>query len=178
MNHDTDQEKTRKAHSSKSTSSPMVEVTKDFNASIESVWQAWSDPKLIQEWWGPETYTSPSIKVDFREEGKYLFSKEAPDGKVTWSTGTYLEIFPNELITCTDQFADESGNVITPEAAGMCAKWWGKDNIIFSVKFVKIDDTHTKLYLVHEGIPASIHDDCVSGWSTSLDKMKRLVESH
>jgi uncharacterized protein YndB with AHSA1/START domain len=173
-------EPTKKATEQTNTlfNTPLVEVIKEFNAPLEKVWRAWSDTEMIKQWWGPENYTAPSANSDFREEGKYLFAMKSPEGKVTWSTGTYNEIFPMELIVCTDQFADKNGNVITPEAAGMSADWKGRDSLIFSVKFVKVDDIHTKIFLVHEGIPESMHDDCVSGWDTSLDKMKKVVEAH
>ncbi len=160
------------------TDTPFVEVTKEFDAPLERVWQAWSDAELIKQWWGPENYTAPSAKTDFRIEGKYLFAMKDPEGKVTWSTGTYTEILPYKLIVCTDQFSDENGKPITPEQAGMEEEWEDISTLVFSVKFEKIDDNRTKIQLVHEGIPASIHDDCVSGWSSSLDKMKKLVETH
>lgn len=43
------------------------------------VWKAWSDPEMINQWWG-----------------KYLFDMETPDGKITLSTGIYEEIIPNK----------------------------------------------------------------------------------
>jgi uncharacterized protein YndB with AHSA1/START domain len=159
------------------TSSPFVEVTKTFSANIEEVWEAWSNPELIMKWWGPMNFSCPSASVDFRIDGKYHFAMKDPKGNVLWSTGLYKEILPYELIVCTDQFADELGNPISPRQAGMLD--WEEENIcVFSVKFEKISQDQTKLLLVHEGIPASLHDDCVSGWSSSLDKMKAVVEKH
>jgi uncharacterized protein YndB with AHSA1/START domain len=159
------------------TEAPFIEISKVFNAPIERVWQAWSEPELMKQWWGPEDFTSPSAKLDFQIDGKYLVAMESPAGQVIWSTGTYLEIFPHELIVCTDQFSDEKGNVISPEDAGMKGDW-SNDPLVFSVKFEALDDNRTKIHLVHEGIPVSEHDDCVSGWNSSLDKMKNLLEKH
>lgn len=158
---------------------PFVEVTKTFNAPIEAVWRAWSNADLIKKWWGPKGYTCPSATLDFKEEGKFLFAMKDPEGKVTWGTGIYKEIFPHELIVCTDSFADENGKVISPKEAGMDGDWQDAgDTLLFSVKFTEITNTKTEIQLVHEGIPASMHDDCVNGWSSSLDKMKELVEKH
>lgn len=160
------------------TDTPFVEVSKEFNAPIEQVWKAWAEPELIKQWWGPHHFTSPSAKADFRIDGKYLFAMESPDGQVMWSTGIYKEILPLQLIVCTDQFSDESGNPISAEEAGMEEEWSDTGTLIFSVKFEKLGDDKTRIQLVHEGIPSSMHDDCVEGWSTSLDKMKNLVEKH
>jgi uncharacterized protein YndB with AHSA1/START domain len=165
-------------HSISMTDTPFVEVTKEFNAPIEQVWQAWSDPEMIKQWWGPEGYTSPSAKTDFRIEGKYVFAMQSPNGKIMWSTGVYQEILKHQLIVCTDSFSDENGNPITPQEAGMDEQWEGADTLIFSVKFDRIDDNNTRIQLVHEGIPESEHDECVEGWTSSLNKMKRLVEKH
>lgn len=156
---------------------PFVEVTKTFNAPIERVWETWSNEELVKQWWGPKDYTCPTAKIDFREEGKYLLAMKGPDQKVIWSTGIYKEIFPLELIVCTDSFADEKGNPISPKEAGMEDDWTDAgDTLLFSVKFKKISANQTEIQLVHEGIPASMHDDCVNGWSSSLDKIKTLVE--
>ncbi|RYZ64007.1 MAG: hypothetical protein EOP09_16665 [Proteobacteria bacterium] len=39
-------------------------------------------------------------------------------------------------------------------------------------------ERETELRLTHAGLPERMHDDCVDGWSSSLDKLKRLVEKH
>ena len=164
------------ANHSAMTDAPFVEVSKEFNAPIELVWQAWSDPEMIKQWYGPVGYTCPSAEIDFRIDGKALLAMKSPEGKVIWGTGVYKEIFPLQLIVCTDDFADENGNIISAVEAGMGEAWRGVGTLIYSVKFDKIEDTHTKIQLVHEGIPASEHDDCVQGWSSSFEKLKELVE--
>ena len=178
MTQSTDKKDITEYHSVPLTNTPFVEVTKEFDAPVEDVWQAWSDPEMIKQWWGPETYTCPLAEIDFRVEGKYLLAMESPTEVVMYNTGVYNEIFTNELIVCTDSFSDEEGNPITPVEAGMSEDWEGSDSSLFSVKFERLGDNRTKIRLVHEGIPALMHDDCVGGWSSSLDKMKKLVEKH
>lgn len=166
-------------HSSPHFTTPFVEVTKIFNASIDALWRAWSDPEMIKKWWGPKDYTCPNATLDFKEDGKYLFAMKDPEGQVVWSTGIYKEIFPHKLIVCTDSFSDENGRVISPKEAMPEGDWESVgDTLIYSVKFTEITNNKTEIQLVHEGIPASMHDDCVNGWSSSLDKMKELVEQH
>ncbi|AUN97379.1 SRPBCC domain-containing protein [Bacteriovorax stolpii] len=158
---------------------PFVEVTKNFNAPIENVWKAWSDPEMVKQWWGPQGFSCPHAELDFRIDGKYLIAMEDSGGQVVWSTGTYKEIFPNELIVCTDQFADKNGRPISAREAGMGGAWENaEETLIYSVKFTSLGENKTEIQLVHEGIPASEHDECVSGWSSSLDKMKKLLENN
>lgn len=156
---------------------PLVEVSYTFNAPVEKVWQAWTDPELIKQWWGPAGFSAPDAKNDLREGGKYLYAMKDLDGKVTWGTGTYLKIIPNKLLVCTDNFADEDGNIITPQEAGMPMEFGDGEEAYVTVEFIDQGDS-TEIHLSHEGLPSAIHDDCLDGWTSSLDKMQTLLESH
>lgn len=153
---------------------PLVQVKRTFHAPIERVWNAWSDAELIKQWWGPETYTAPDAKIDFRMGGQYLFAMQGPDRKVVWSGGVYKEIIPNKKIVFTDHFADENGNTITAKEAGMSGDW--PKDLYITVEFESIDPEQTKMVINHAGIPKEMHDDCVGGWSSSIDKFQKLVE--
>src|SRR4030095_2995620 len=39
-------------------------ITRVFDAPIEQVWKAWTDPAFVMRWWGPTGFTSPSCKID------------------------------------------------------------------------------------------------------------------
>ncbi len=53
-------------------------VTRVFEAPVEFVWKAWTDPVHVMRWWGPEGFTAPSAKMDFREDGTSLVCMRAP----------------------------------------------------------------------------------------------------
>ena len=53
-------------------------ITRIFDAPVEEVWKAWTDPDYVTRWWGPTGFTSPSCKIDFREGGKFVFHMRAP----------------------------------------------------------------------------------------------------
>ena len=53
-------------------------VKRIIDAPIDLVWKAWTEPDRVMRWWGPQYYTSPSCKMDFREGGKFLFCMRAP----------------------------------------------------------------------------------------------------
>ena len=40
-------------------------VTRTFDAPIESVWAAWTDPKHVMQWWGPIGFTCPVAEDRF-----------------------------------------------------------------------------------------------------------------
>lgn len=154
--------------------SPLVEITRAFKAPISRVWNAWAEPELAKQWWGPENYSCPEAKIDFREGGKYLLAMKDPSGKVMWDTGRYDEIVFLQKIVCTDSFADKNGNMISAKEAGMSGDWGDVSTI--TVEFESTYEDETIMHLRHEGIPKEMHDDCVSGWSTSFDKLQKLVE--
>ena len=51
-----------------------------FDASLETVWQAWTDPKMLKEWWGPNNVSIPECEVDVRVGGKIYIVMEAGEG--------------------------------------------------------------------------------------------------
>lgn len=156
---------------------PLVDITRKFNAPVERVWQAWTTPQIMKEWWGPENYSCPEAKMDVRKGGKAILAMKGPDGKVQYSAGTYEEVIPQKKIVITDYFSDENGKLMSPKEAGMPGEDW-PDTMRYTVEFKKTGDHESEIHIVHEGIPKSMHDDCVSGWSSSIDKLKELVEQH
>lgn len=156
---------------------PLVEVHRRFAAPVERVWQAWTTPQMIKEWWGPETYSCPEAKMDVRVGGKSLLAMKGPDGKVQYSGGTYVEVIPQKKLVSTDQFIDKDGNFMSAKDAGMPGDDW-PDASKVTIEFKKISETESEISIVHEGIPKGMHDDCVNGWSSSIDKLQNLVEQH
>ena len=86
-------------------------ITRIFDAPRELVWKAWTDPRLVMQWWGPKGFTSPSCEIDFRVGGRYLFCMRAPDGQEFWSGGEYTEITAPEKIVTVLFYADKNGKV-------------------------------------------------------------------
>lgn len=153
-----------------------VQIETKFSSPVQRVWEAWSKPELVRQWWGPENYTCPAAKIDFRERGDYLFAMRSPVGDTVWSKGVYQEISPRKRIVCTDVFCDENGVMIDPREVGLPGEWPAA--CLLTVDFRELEGDETLLRLTHEGIPAEMHDDCVQGWTSSLEKMRKLLERH
>lgn len=156
--------------------SPTVEVTTFFNAPLKKVWKAWTDEELMKQWWGPEGYSSPSAKIDFRVGGQSLLAMKDSKGEVVWSGGVYKEIIPYKKIVTTDHFADQKGNIISGNDLGMPGNW-PLDGLI-TIEFSDANEEQVKITIKHEGIPKEMHDDCVEGWKSSFNKLQKLVEHH
>ena len=54
-----------------------VEFERTFDAPVEAVWQAWTDPGMLKAWWGPDNVSIPECEVDLREGGRIYIVMEA-----------------------------------------------------------------------------------------------------
>ncbi|NUM78368.1 SRPBCC domain-containing protein [candidate division KSB1 bacterium] len=101
-----------------------IVLTRIFDAPLEAVWKAWTEPEQVMKWWGPTGFTSPSCKIDFREGGKFIFHMRAPqemNNADFYTAGVYKKIVPAELIEFTQGLSDKDGNKINPTTLGMPA---------------------------------------------------------
>ena len=57
-----------------------VVMDRTFDASPEAMWKAWTDPKLLTQWWGPHNVRIPECEVDLRVGGRFYIVMEAGEG--------------------------------------------------------------------------------------------------
>ncbi len=167
-------------HNQSTKEAPLVDLTKTFLAPVEQVFEVWSDADLISKWWGPDTMRCTFAKNNFKVGGKYLFSMQSiqDERKIIWSTGVYEQVLENKKLVFSVLPANEHGDIITPQEAGFEGPWPNNGQSYVTVEFEAVEKNKTKLHMMHEGLPAHMHDDCVKDMSSSLDKIKKLVEKH
>ena len=56
-----------------------VKFEREFEAPIQKVWQAWTDPEQLKKWWGPNDVTIPECEVDLKVGGKIRIVMEASE---------------------------------------------------------------------------------------------------
>lgn len=82
-----------------------------FYAPRALVFQAWTDPVYLAQWWGPEGYTNPVVEVDARPGGTLYIEMRSPDGVTIANHGTFHEVVPPErLVFLTTALPDEHGH--------------------------------------------------------------------
>jgi uncharacterized protein YndB with AHSA1/START domain len=94
-------------------------VTRVFDAPVEQVWKAWSDAETVKQWWGPDGFTAPLARMDFRQGGTSLVCMSSPEFGDMYSTWEYVEIVPLRRIEFIHNLADKDGNKIDPTTVGM-----------------------------------------------------------
>jgi uncharacterized protein YndB with AHSA1/START domain len=55
-------------------------ISKTLNAPVDLVWEAWSRPEHIANWWGPDGFTNTIFKMEFKPGGEWDFMMHGPDG--------------------------------------------------------------------------------------------------
>lgn len=90
-----------------------LNVTRHFNAPVEKVWRAWTEPELLDKWWAPKPWRTETKSMNFAEGGMWLYSMVGPEGERHWSKANYLAINPEQSFTGIDGFCDEEGNTDT-----------------------------------------------------------------
>jgi uncharacterized protein YndB with AHSA1/START domain len=151
----------------------IVTIERTFDAPRALVWQAFTDPERVKQWWGPETYDCLDAKVDLRAGGNYRFAERAPDGHTQWSGGAYRDVVPMERIVGTYGVVDEAGNHIPGTARDVPGDLPGQT--LLTVTFEDASGGKTKVSIRHEGLPADIVEEATAGWNSSLDKLAALL---
>lgn len=87
-------------------------ITREFDASREVVFEAWTDPKHLAQWWGPKGFTNPVCEWDTRPGGKIYDVMRAPNGVDYPMGGEFREVVAPERLVFTSGALDETGNLL------------------------------------------------------------------
>lgn len=67
-------------------------ITRVYDAPVEDVWDAWTDPDRAAQWWGPRGFTLTTHHKDFRVGGTWKYTMHGPDGVDYPNVTPYLVI--------------------------------------------------------------------------------------
>lgn len=69
-----------------------LRLVRVYDAPVQTVWDAWTDPAQAAQWWGPRGFTITTHSKDFREGGIWHYTMHGPDGTDYPNKTVYLEI--------------------------------------------------------------------------------------
>lgn len=81
-----------------------VTLKRTFDAPINLVWEAWTRPEHIAQWWSPKGMPTKVIEHEFKVGGKWKYSMPMPNGQKFIAEGVYLEIIELEKIISNASF--------------------------------------------------------------------------
>ncbi len=88
-------------------------ITRLFNATPDIVWNAWTEPEFLDQWWAPEPWTDEKGSMDFREREKWSYAMVSPEGRKHLALVIYTKISTRNFFEGKNSFCDDSGNVNT-----------------------------------------------------------------
>jgi uncharacterized protein YndB with AHSA1/START domain len=76
--------------------SSVISITRVYDAPLQAVWEAWTVPEEVAQWWGPRGFTLTTHSHDLRTGGHWHYTMHGPDGTDYENTTQYLEVAPGE----------------------------------------------------------------------------------
>lgn len=125
-----------------------VSIVKEFAAGLSLVWDAYTKPELLDQWWAPKPFASRTKEMDFAVGGRRFYAMVAPDGAERWVLQKFTSITPITNFKLFNAFADADAN---PQLPG--SDW----DLNFSEQ-----DGKTKV--------------SVSIYNESLERMEKMIE--
>lgn len=154
-------------------------ITRVFDAPVAQVWKAWSDSGDIMQWWGPDHFSCPMAKIDFREGSTSLLAMRPPKefgDQDMYSTWDYQKIVPMERIEYIHNLADADGNKMDPTALGMPADFPQDQH--HTISFKALGANQTELTVTEHGwTVGQMREMSRMGMEQCLDKMAAIFAS-
>lgn len=69
-----------------------LKITRVYNAPVRAVWEAWTDPAQVAQWWGPRGFTITTHSKDLRPGGHWSYTMHGPDGTNYENKTLYYEV--------------------------------------------------------------------------------------
>ncbi len=88
-----------------------VTVTKQFNARLALVWNAFTKPELLDQWWAPKPWVSKTKYMSFTEGGRRFYAMVSPEGEEHWSIQEFTSISPSKSFEFFDAFTDKNETI-------------------------------------------------------------------
>jgi uncharacterized protein YndB with AHSA1/START domain len=133
-------------------------VRRRIQAAPERLFAAWTEPRQLRHWWGPEGVVCVDAEVDLRVGGRYRIGNRLPDGRVLWIVGQFEVVEPPHLLTYT--WSVEGAGPVTERV---------------TVRFEAAGQS-TEVIVTHQRIPSdAVRDEHRRGWEGCLAGLERHV---
>jgi uncharacterized protein YndB with AHSA1/START domain len=155
------------------------ELSRVFDAPRNLLWQCFTDPERMKQWWAPKGFTVIASTMDLRVGGTYHYGLRAPNGQPMWGKFTYREIVPKRRLVFILHFSDEKGGVTRHPGSD---KW---PLYMFSTfTFEDAPDGKTRFTVTwrpHEATAEELaafdaaHSSMTQGWGGTMDQLETYL---
>ena len=91
-----------------------VYITREFDAELSLVWDAFTKKELLDQWVAPKPLTAKTKYQDFKVGGKRFYAMVSPEGQERWAVQEYTSITPKTNFKMYNAFADKDENLELP----------------------------------------------------------------
>ena len=142
-----------------------VVLTRVFDAPRALLWKAWTDPRMMAQWFGPRGFTSSVRELDVRVGGALRIVMHGPDGNDYPMKGVFREVIAPERLVFTNIAIDMQGNhLLEGETAVTFAEKDGKTTLTLKTHAVGLVPIATTMLAGME-----------AGWTQSIDKLEEVA---
>jgi uncharacterized protein YndB with AHSA1/START domain len=138
-----------------------LSIKKTFDAPIDLVWEAWTQPEHIAQWWGPKGMSIQIIYHDFKVGGKWKYVMPMPNGSEFISEGEYSEIIKFQKIITSANFR--------PMTEGV------EIRVLFEKKGEKTDFIFSVVHPTEEYCRQQEKMGFYNGWGSTLNRLEEFV---
>jgi uncharacterized protein YndB with AHSA1/START domain len=134
-----------------------LRIRRVIAARAERIFDAWTKPELLVQWWGPAGVRCIAAEVDLRSGGAYRIGNQLPDGAVLWISGEFELVDSPHRLVYSWRVGEELESRVT-------------------VTFTAIAEGSTEVVIHHERVPSVVvRDDHERGWNGCLDGLARWI---
>jgi uncharacterized protein YndB with AHSA1/START domain len=144
-------------------SSRTLSLKRTFNAPLELVWEAWTQPEHIANWWGPKGMKTKIVEHDFRVGGTWKYTMAMPDGSEFIGEGIYSVIVELEKIFSSANFKPMTEGV---EIQTLFEKNGDKTNFTFNV-----------VHPTEEYCKQQEKMGFYNGWGSTFDRLETFINT-
>ena len=84
-----------------------VFITREFDADLSLVWDAFTKAEILDQWVAPKPWTSKTKYMNFEVGGKRFYAMVSPEGQARWAIQEYTAITPKTNFKMYNAFADK-----------------------------------------------------------------------
>lgn len=143
-----------------------VYITREFDAELPLVWDAFTKAEILDQWVAPKPWTSKTKFMDFKVGGRRFYAMVSPEGLERWAIQKYTSITPKTNFKMHNAFADKDEN---PELPG--SEWeynFSEDNGITKVSITIFNESLNRLEkMIEMGFK--------EGFAMSIDNLEKLL---
>jgi uncharacterized protein YndB with AHSA1/START domain len=91
-----------------------VFITREFDAELSLVWDAFTKQEILDQWWAPKPWASKTKVMNFEVGGRRFYAMVSPEGQEHYAIQQYTSITPKTNFKYLNAFADKDENPALP----------------------------------------------------------------